>query len=134
MTSSPPLPADWPGKRLGLPETGPRSVARFGRRFLAIVIDWAIASGVAYLFLDGDWLAILLAFALLQYVAIVLLSGSIGHLIMGLRVVPVNPAWIGVIKPLVRTVLLCLVLPAIIWDRDQRGFHDKFAATILVRR
>jgi hypothetical protein len=31
-------------------------------------------------------------------------------------------------------VLLCLSVPALIWDRDQRGLHDKAAKTVLVRR
>ena len=74
------------------------------------------------------------AFAALQYIFIVTLSGSIGHLALGLRLVPLNPAWIGVVKPLVRTVLLCIVIPAAIWDTDQRGLHDRLAATVLVRR
>ena len=30
-------------------------------------------------------------------------------------------------------VLLCLAIPALIWDRDQRGLHDKAAQTVLVR-
>jgi hypothetical protein len=33
----------------------------------------------------------------------------------------------------VRTVLLCLAIPAFIWDRDQRGLHDRVAGTMLVR-
>jgi len=34
---------------------------------------------------------------------------------------------------LVRTVLLAVVIPALIWDRDTRGFHDKIAGTVLIR-
>jgi len=34
----------------------------------------------------------------------------------------------------IRTVLLCLFIPAVIWDRDQRGMHDRLAGTVLVRR
>jgi hypothetical protein len=26
-----------------------------------------------------------------------------------------------------------LVLPALVWDSDQRGFHDKVAGTVLIR-
>jgi len=125
---------DWPGKRLGLPDTGPRSVARLGRRIIAIAIDWALASLAAYLFFDAQPFAILGAFAVLQYVFLVTVSGSIGHLILGMRVVPLNPAWIGLWRPLVRTLLLCLLIPAVIYDRDQRGLHDQLAGTVLVRR
>src|SRR5690242_17938440 len=40
---------DYPGHRLGLPETGSRSLARFGRRVLAILIDWLMCYGLAAL-------------------------------------------------------------------------------------
>ena len=126
-------PPDWPGKRLGLPATGSRSIGSLGRRLLGLVIDWAIASLVGYVFFAGDSIAILVAFAVLQYLFLVMASGSIGHLMLGLRVVPLRPAWIGLLRPLARTVLLCLVIPAAVWDRDQRGLHDQLAGTVLVR-
>lgn len=125
---------DWPGKRLGSPASGPRSIGTLGRRIAALAIDWALASGVGYLFFGGDAMAILIAFAVLQYVFVVTASGSIGHLILGLRVVPLVPKWIGPLRPLVRTLLLCIVIPAVVWDRDQRGLHDQLAGTVLVRR
>jgi hypothetical protein len=31
------------------------------------------------------------------------------------------------------TALLCIVIPAVIWDADHRGLHDKIAGTVLVR-
>ena len=130
----PSAPPDWPGKRLGLPASGPRSIATLGRRVLGLVIDWAIASAVGYLFFAGDAMAILIAFAALQYVFLVTMSGSIGHAILGMRVVPLTPRWIGPLRPLVRTLLLCIVIPAVVWDRDQRGLHDQLAGTVLVRR
>ncbi|MET4780121.1 RDD family protein [Glaciihabitans sp. UYNi722] len=126
--------ADWPGKRLGLPEIGPRSVGRLGRRIAALAIDGAIADLIAFAFFNYDAWAILAILAILQVVFITLLSGSIGHLLVGLRVVPLASGWIGVWRPALRTVLLCIVVPALIWDRDQRGLHDKIAGTVLVRR
>jgi hypothetical protein len=133
-TSTPTDGADWPGRRLGLPETGPRSVGRLGRRIGALAIDGAIADLIAIAFFNYDAWAILAILAVLQILFITLLSGSIGHLIVGLRVVPLTPGWIGVWRPALRTVLLCIVVPALIWDRDQRGLHDKIAGTVLVRR
>lgn len=125
---------DWPGNRLGLPDTGPRSIARPGRRIGALIIDYGIAYGLGYWFFGGEGWIILALFAGFQIVFISTLGGSLGHLIFGLRLVPVRPAWVGVLKPAIRTLLLCLVIPAVIWDRDQRGLHDRLAATILVRR
>lgn len=40
----------------------------------------------------------------------------------------VNP-----LRTLLRTVLLFLALPALIWDRDGRGLHDRVAGTVEVR-
>jgi uncharacterized RDD family membrane protein YckC len=93
-----------------------------------------MASAAGYLFFDGHPLAITASFAVLQYLFITLLSGSLGHLVLGMRVVPLQPRWIGPWRPLVRTVLLSVAIPALIWDRDQRGLHDVFAGTVLVRR
>jgi uncharacterized RDD family membrane protein YckC len=134
-----PTPAEtsnrWPGEQFGLPEQGSRSVARMGRRILALILDWAIATGVSFLIVHKQdaWIT-LAAFAVLQVVFIATLSGSIGHLVLGMRVVPLDPKWIGVLKPAIRTVLVCLVIPAVIFDKDQRGLHDKIAGTVLVRR
>ena len=124
----------WPGERLGLPEDGPRSIGRIGRRILALVIDWGLAVLVSLAFFNYDPWANLAIFAVAQILFLTLLSGSIGHLILGLRVVPLEGGWIGWWRPILRTLLLCLVIPAVIWDRDQRGLHDKAAGTVLVRR
>jgi uncharacterized RDD family membrane protein YckC len=126
--------AQWAGEDLGLPETGARSIARLGRRIGGIAIDWAVAVVVSIAFFHYDPWATLTIFAVEQVLFIALLSGSIGHLILGMRVVPLKTGWVGVWRPAVRTVLLCLVIPAVIWDRDQRGLHDKVAGTVLVRK
>jgi uncharacterized RDD family membrane protein YckC len=124
----------WPGKRLGLPRSGPRSIARFGRRLVALLIDWLPAYLISYAFFGGNVWVTLGIFAALQYLFISLLNGSIGHLMVGMRVVPLVGGWVGVIRPLLRTLLLCIVIPAVIWDSDQRGMHDRLSGTVLVRR
>ncbi|AYF98989.1 RDD family protein [Protaetiibacter intestinalis] len=140
MTASPPDAAPdqrWPGERLGLPETGPRSVARLGRRIAALVIDWAIAYLLSWAFFptpDGTAPFVTLGiFAALQFLFLLIVNGSVGHLLLRMRLVPLRGGYLGAWRPLVRTVLLCLVIPAAIWDRDQRGLHDKAAGTVLVR-
>lgn len=127
-------PSRWPGERLGLPQFGPRSVARPGRRIAALAIDFAIAALVSAAFFQYNGLASTLIFALTQIVFITLVAGGIGHLLVGLRVVPIAGGWIGWWRPVVRTLLICAVIPALIWDSDQRGLHDKIAGTVLVRR
>jgi hypothetical protein len=39
----------------------------------------------------------------------------------------------SLIPALIRGVLVALAIPALFWDRDARGFHDKLAGTVLVR-
>jgi uncharacterized RDD family membrane protein YckC len=128
----------WPGERLGLPESGPRSIARLGRRIAALFIDWAIAWVASLALLrEGDWQpnswATLVIFAVGQLVFLWTVNGSVGHLLLRMRVVPVKPARLGLWRPVVRTGLLCLAIPALIFDRDQRGLHDRLAGTTLVR-
>ena len=126
-------PSRYPGERLGLPEAGPRSVGRVGRRIAAIAIDWAIASLLSFAFFRYDSWATISIFAVLQIVFIPTLGGSVGHRALGMRVVAVRGGWVGVWRPIVRTLLLCIVIPALVWDSDQRGFHDKIAGTVLIR-
>ncbi|MCS0498117.1 RDD family protein [Protaetiibacter mangrovi] len=132
-----PIPNRWPGERLGLPEAGPRSVGRPGRRIVALLIDWAVATLLSWAFFrtsqGTDPFVTLGLFAVEQYLFLLVVGGSLGHLIVRLRVVPLGGGYLGVWRPAVRTVLLCLAIPALIWDRDQRGLHDKAAGTVLVR-
>jgi hypothetical protein len=128
---------EWPGKVLGLPESGPRSMGSFGRRLLGLLIDWALASLVSLVIgtygAAGNFVTLGI-FAALQVVFIALLSGSFGHVCVGLRVVPVRGGYVGVWRPAVRTVLLCVVIPALIHAKDGRPLHDAAAGTVLVRR
>jgi len=122
----------FPGERLGRPPSGSGSIARLGRRVGALFIDY----GAAYLisgFFAWDPLAILAIFALIQIAFLPTIQGSPGHRILGLRVVRVDGSWVGLWRPLIRTALLILVIPAVIWDADQRGLHDKAAGTVLIR-
>ncbi|MGA7147256.1 MAG: RDD family protein [Microbacterium sp.] len=123
---------DYPGERLGLPREGSGSIGRPGRRVGALFLDY----GAAYLisgFFGWDPLAILAIFAAIQIVFIPTIQGSPGHRVFGLRLVRADGAWVGLWRPVVRTLLLIVVIPAVIWDADQRGLHDKAAATMLLR-
>ncbi len=133
MPDSPASTSEWPGHRLGLPAAGARSVARIGRRIAALAIDWALATIVSLAFFSNDGFATLTIFAAMQIVMLVTAGGSIGHLLLRMRVVPVHGGYLGFWRPVVRTLLICLVIPAVIWDADQRGMHDRAAGTVLVR-
>ena len=123
-----------PGERLGLPEEGSGSVARPGRRFVALAVDWVGCLLVSNGFFDGDPWATLGVFALLHVLTVGTIGASPGHALLGLRLRRLDGSWPGPLPALVRTVLLCLVVPAVVYDRDQRGLHDRAARTVLVRR
>ena len=125
-------PSRYPGERLGLPEHGVHSVARVGRRIAAVAIDWALAVLISVAFFSYDPVATLVVFVVLQIVFIPTLGGSIGHRVLGLRVVALSGGWVGLWRPAVRSVLLGILVPALVWDSDQRGFHDKIAGTVLI--
>ena len=136
-------PSKFPGERLGLPEVGTRSIGRVGRRIGAIAIDWVIAVLVTMLISAKDYLTltsasggplgILAVFVVLQVLAIMTIGGSVGHRLCGLHIVTIQGKHPGIWKPILRSILLALVFPAIVWDSDQRGFHDKVSGTMLLR-
>jgi hypothetical protein len=123
----------WPGERLGLPQSGRGSVARAGRRILGVCIDWALAVLVSWAFFSYDSAATLAVFAVMQYVLLITLGGSIGHVMLGMRLRPLGGGYVSLWRPALRTVLLCVVVPAVVWNADQRGLHDVFSGTVLVR-
>lgn len=124
----------YPGERLGLPESGPGSIARAGRRIVAIMIDWGIALLISNFAFAGDSWATLAIFAVEQILLVGTLGYSIGHRVMGIQVVRAGGGAPGPLAALVRSVLLCLVIPAVIFDADHRGLHDKAMDTLLIRR
>ena len=135
MTTSPaPTPPDWPGQRLGLPATGSRSVASIGRRIGALAIDWGLAVALSAAFFSYDSIATLLLFVGLQVLFTIVMNASIGHAVLRMRVVPMAGGLLGIWRPLVRAVLIALVVPALLFDENQRGLHDRAAGTVLLRR
>ncbi|MFH8927753.1 RDD family protein [Streptomyces pristinaespiralis] len=126
------------GQRLGLPEQGPGSVAPLGRRFGALFIDWGLCFLIAYgLFAGGDqqaagnWaLGIFLALGVLTVGTV---GFTPGKRLLGLRVASENGGRLSFGWAVVRTALLCLAIPALVWDRDGRGLHDRLAGAVQVR-
>jgi uncharacterized RDD family membrane protein YckC len=133
--SSDTRPSTYPGERLGRPATGRGSVGRPARRLVGIVVDWVICLLVARTFFAdlppsvAPLLVLLVEHGLLVGTA----GGSIGHRIAGLRIETVAGERPSPPKALIRSLLLCLAIPALIWDADQRGLHDKAAGTLVAR-
>ncbi|MFM5968635.1 MAG: RDD family protein [Micrococcales bacterium] len=128
------LEQNWPGERLGLPQTSTGSLAKFPRRLGALALDWAIAYLISYAFFRADATAIQAVFLIEQWLLVATTGASIGHRLFGMRVIRLDGAWIGFWRSLIRAGLLVLLIPAVIWDADNRGLHDKAAGTALVLR
>ena len=124
----------WAGQRLGLPEKGAGSLAKLGRRVLALIVDWSLAMLVSQAFAGGDSTVTLIVFSVTQWLLIATLGYSVGHRLLGLQVRRLDGKYVGLWRSLIRVGLILLVIPATIWDADNRGLHDKAAATVLVRR
>ncbi|MGP3930864.1 RDD family protein [Nonomuraea sp. KM88] len=128
----------YPGERLGLPEEGSGSIAGWGRRIAALVIDWMICTWVVVQLLfrmnpaESPW-APVLAFAVQYLILVGLMGQTFGHRLAGIRVAAMDGGNPRILPVVVRTVLLALALPALIWDRDHRGVHDRVSNTMVVR-
>ncbi|MGW6006635.1 RDD family protein [Oerskovia enterophila] len=119
----------------GTPPDGPGSMATVGRRVVALCIDWLLSMLVSYLVFDANSMATLGVFAVENLLLVSTLGYTVGHRVLGLqvRVLGGEGRMVGLWRGLVRTVLLCLVVPAVVWDGDGRGMHDKAAGTVIVR-
>ncbi|WP_231916281.1 RDD family protein [Microbacterium karelineae] len=124
---------EYPGRSMGLPRSGRGSIAPLSRRVAAFAIDWAAVVLLSIAFFDYAWWSTLVLFVIIQSVFVATASGSPGHHMCGLRVTRSDGAWVGPWRPIVRSVLIVLVIPAAIWDGDHRGMHDLFSGTVIVR-
>ncbi len=135
---------------LGLPASGPGSLAPLSRRVVAVAIDWALCLAISGGFFGADPLATLAVFAVENVLLVGTIGSTVGHRLLGMLVRPApaagGPATAGpaagpakgaapgIVRAAVRTVLLCLVIPAVVWDAEGRSLHDRAAGTVLVRR
>lgn len=126
------------GEQLGLPESGPGSIARPGRRLGALAVDWGLCLLIAYGLLTdgynqatGNWA--LLIFFVMSALTVGTIGFTPGKRLFGLRVLTLETGTVNPLRALLRTALLCVAIPALIWDRDGRGLHDRLARTVEVR-
>jgi uncharacterized RDD family membrane protein YckC len=121
---------------MGLPESGPGSVASPGQKLAALVVDAVLAGLVAAAFtapaLPKNWS--LLSFFLITVVTVSFFGFTPGMLALGIRVVRMDgAAMVGPIRAIPRTVMVMVIVPAAIWDSNGRGLHDKALGTIVLR-
>ncbi|MGA1415689.1 MAG: RDD family protein [Candidatus Nanopelagicaceae bacterium] len=112
-------------------------VARAGRRFLAITIDWLMSWAVGSIFFEQNqgrpfWIA--LVFFLQIFVLTSTTGASAGQRLLKLRVLrypELEPLGIG--ATLLRTLLILLVIPAVVYDNEGRGLHDRIVGSAVMQ-
>lgn len=109
--------------------------AEFGRRFAALLIDWAVCLVLAAFYADPRvvaWPPVLLLIGF-NALFIGLFGQTPGMALARLRCVSAaDGGAIGIPRGLLRGVLLALLVPAIIMDGERRGLHDRAAGSIVV--
>jgi uncharacterized RDD family membrane protein YckC len=107
-------------------------VAGVGRRLGAIFIDWLLCELIAIALLHNQVWTIAV-FGVEVFLLTALTGFTVGKRLTGIRVIRLDGRPVGLWWSLVRTVLLLAVIPPLVYDRDQRGLHDKAANTAVVR-
>ena len=135
---------EFPGQRLGLPQQGPGALASWRRRLLAIAVDWAASWLVSIVLFPGaltdeatttaDLVVVPLVAVAQSVFFIALLGGSFGHVACRMVVVRLDRRPLGLLRPLLRSVLVYLVVPPLVFNQDNRGLHDLAAGTVLLNR
>jgi hypothetical protein len=128
----------YPGQRYDLPASGAGSVASMGRRLAALLVDCVLAALITSLFVHGRpetlnyWS--LLTWFVLTVGGTSFFGATPGMALLRLRLArvdgrPTLPPW----RAAARAALVAVLVPAVIWDADHRGLHDKAAGTIVLR-
>lgn len=111
----------------------PAPEASNGRRFLAILIDWLMCRSIIVLLGNNSFTENQFSTLILFYFEVVfftfILQASAGQRIMGIKVVDMfDESRVGLNRILLRTFLICLVIPAI-WTKNLVPLHNLFTRT-----
>lgn len=144
---------EYRGQDLGLPESGPGSLATGWPRVAGLLVDWLIAGGLAMAFFGGFnsphlGTAQMGVWFVMGIFAVTLFGFTPGQLVIGMRVARVDygverntaeatgeqsPAAVGIVRAFFRQVLMIFLVPALINDYNGRALHDRATGTALVR-
>ena len=149
-TPAPPPPPPAPGYAQPSGPSGPR--ASFGRRFVAILIDWIIlglANGlILTLFLDYDYdetgpsnvISLVVGLAYFTYFEGTARGQTPGKMALGIRVVDFNTgtsighgrAALRYVGRILSTIPCLLGYFWMLWDREKQTWHDKICTCVVV--
>ncbi len=143
---------EYRGADLGLPQSGPGSLATGWTRVLGLLIDWVLAYGLSLLFtpLSSPYLGtiVLGVWFAIGVLAVSVFGFTPGQFVAGMRVMRVDlgadrataevtgqtsPAAVGIVRAVARQVLIVFLVPALINDYNGRALHDRATGTALIR-
>jgi uncharacterized RDD family membrane protein YckC len=112
--------------------------AALSRRFLALFVDWILCLLIGTFIgkLMGSsqpWQATVVLIA--EYTFFVgLFAQTPGMSLLRIRCVSITDGGrIGVPRAFLRGLLLALLIPALVLNKDQRGWHDRAAGSVVVK-
>ena len=118
----------------------PGEPSGLGRRAVAIAIDWLAALFLARLipgavYGTGDYALATLSIFALEIILFTWLTGSsFGQRIMGIAVIAESGGRLSLWRIAVRTALICIVIPALVYDSQRRGLQDLAVGSRVVMR
>ncbi len=124
----------------GEPAGPPGQAAGLGRRAGAIALDWLVALLLARLvpgaeYGSGDYALATLAIFAFEIIVLTWLTGSsFGQRILGIAVVSEAGGRLPLWKIIIRTALICIVVPALVYDSQRRGLQDLAVGSRVVMR
>lgn len=132
----------YPGQSIGLPEHGPGSLAPWRARVGAMIGDWAASMIVAIalfgmeVMTGSGWKAFMvLAVYFVEASVLTIFTGaSFGQLIARIGIIRLDGQPLGWWRPIVRTALKCIVIPALVVGAERRALTDLLLGTVVVSR
>jgi uncharacterized RDD family membrane protein YckC len=100
---------------------------------VALVIDWLPCSVAAQLLTKNPAFSALVLFAAITVLSVGIAGRTVGHAVAGLRVAMLDGQRASFTAAVIRTLLLCLLIPPVVYNTDGRGLHDRAAGTIVLR-
>ena len=100
--------------------------ASWGRRVAALAIDWLASWLVAVAIVGSgasEWVP-LLVFWVQSSLGVALVGGSFGQMVLRLRVLRTGGHPLNLFSALLRQLMVCLVIPPLVFKPDGRGLHD----------
>jgi uncharacterized RDD family membrane protein YckC len=120
----------------------PFETASWVRRVGALLVDYAACWGVMLLIYGGSWFGsgslpsvyLNVLFVAESALFMALSGGSFGQLATRLRVVRIDGSGrpLSLLTALLRQVLICLVIPPLVFRPDGRGLHDMICRSATV--